>query len=102
MVFAGEKDHIFINLQTIFFVIYIIMNKLARKDIEDIFALTAMQEGMLFHYLKEPESDVYFEQLSLSLVGDINTEIFEQAWNFVVQTNEMLRTMFRWTGRWNW
>ncbi|NIM15414.1 MAG: hypothetical protein GTO45_25850, partial [Candidatus Aminicenantes bacterium] len=72
------------------------MNKLERRNIVDILALTPMQEGMLFHYLKEPESDVYFEQLSLNLVGDIDNEIFEQAWNAVIQGNEMLRTMFRW------
>jgi len=72
------------------------MNKSARKNIEEIIALTTLQEGMLFHYLQEPDSDVYFEQLSLGLTGDINIEIFEQAWNVVIRTNEMLRTMFRW------
>nr|NIR09023.1 non-ribosomal peptide synthetase [Candidatus Aminicenantes bacterium] len=72
------------------------MNKLDGRDIEDILALTPMQEGMLFHYLKEPESDIYFEQLSLNLVGDIDNEIFKQAWNVVIRGNEMLRTMFRW------
>jgi acyl carrier protein len=29
--------------------------KLDKKNIEDILSLTPMQEGMLFHYLKEPE-----------------------------------------------
>jgi len=32
-----------------------------KKGIQDILALTPMQEGMLFHYLKEPEGDLYFE-----------------------------------------
>jgi len=72
------------------------MNKLDRENIEDILALTPLQEGMLYHYLKDPESDLYFEQLSLRLSGDVRIEIFEQAWNFVIRTNEMLRTMFRW------
>jgi amino acid adenylation domain-containing protein len=72
------------------------MNKLERRNIEDIFALTPMQEGMLFHYLKERESGVYFEQLSLGLVGDIDIEMFERAWDIVIRGNEMLRTAFRW------
>ncbi|NIM14289.1 MAG: AMP-binding protein, partial [Candidatus Aminicenantes bacterium] len=72
------------------------MNKLERRNIDDILTLTPMQEGMLFHYLKQPESDLYFEQLSLNLEGDINIEIFKGAWNVVIETNEMLRAVFRW------
>jgi hypothetical protein len=72
------------------------MKKLDKKNIEEILPLTPMQEGMLFHYLKEPESNQYFEQLSLEISGDIDNEIFEKAWNFVIETNEMLRAVFRW------
>ncbi|UCH97632.1 MAG: amino acid adenylation domain-containing protein, partial [Candidatus Aminicenantes bacterium] len=67
-----------------------------KKNIEDIMALTPIQEGMLFHYLKDPESLQYFEQLCLDLSGDVDPGRFEGAWNVVVDTNEMLRTVFRW------
>jgi hypothetical protein len=70
--------------------------KTGRKDIEDIIALTPMQEGMLFHYLEDPGSDYYFEQLNLDISGEIEIDIFEKAWDLVIETNEMLRTMFRW------
>ncbi|UCH95501.1 MAG: amino acid adenylation domain-containing protein [Candidatus Aminicenantes bacterium] len=66
------------------------------KGIEDIIALTPMQEGMLFHYLQDPQSGLYFEQLSLKISGEIHIELFEKAWNFVIKNNEMLRTVFRW------
>ncbi|MCP4215640.1 MAG: AMP-binding protein, partial [bacterium] len=69
---------------------------LSKKNIETILALTPMQEGILFHYLKEPEQHYYFEQLSLEISGHIDTGLFEEAWNVVVETNEMLRTLFRW------
>jgi tyrocidine synthetase-3 len=72
------------------------MHKIDKKNIEDILALTPLQEGMLFHYLKEPQSNYYFEQLSLLMSGKVDPEAFEEAWNFVVKTNEMLRTIFRW------
>ena len=66
------------------------------KNIEDIFALAPMQEGMLAHYLKAPHDHRYFEQLCLKLVGEIDRERFECAWNVVAANNEMLRTLFRW------
>jgi len=51
------------------------MKKLNKENIEDILVLTPMQEGMLFHYLKDLESDYYFEQLTLEIKGDKNGEI---------------------------
>jgi amino acid adenylation domain-containing protein len=70
------------------------MNQMVKKNIEDILVLTPLQEGLLFHYLKEP--DRYFEQLSLEISGEIHNEVFEKAWNFVIEINEMLRAVFRW------
>ncbi|UCH93138.1 MAG: amino acid adenylation domain-containing protein, partial [Candidatus Aminicenantes bacterium] len=73
-----------------------ILNSLNKKNTADIMGLTPMQEAMLFHYLKDPTTDLYVEQLILEISGDIDVNIFEKAWNIVVETNEMLRTVFRW------
>jgi amino acid adenylation domain-containing protein len=70
--------------------------KIDKLNVEDILSLSPMQEGMLFHYLKDPDSEQYFEQLSLSMLGKIDMVIFEKAWDFVTAKNEMLRTLFRW------
>jgi hypothetical protein len=51
---------------------------------------------MLFRYLQEPQGKLYFEQLSLGISGSIDVQVFEKAWNFVIQANGMLRTVFRW------
>jgi amino acid adenylation domain-containing protein len=67
-----------------------------KKNIEDIFALTPMQEGLLFHYLKNPRGLQYHQQLCLVVSGRINREFFAKAWNFVIEKNEMLRAVFRW------
>jgi amino acid adenylation domain-containing protein len=75
-----------------------IVEKLGRDSIEDVMALTPLQEGMLFHYLKEPESDQYFEQLCLEVTGEIEGELLQRAWNEVAAGNEMLRAVFRWRG----
>ncbi|MCP5047481.1 MAG: amino acid adenylation domain-containing protein [bacterium] len=72
------------------------MEKLDKKNIEDILALTPMQEGMLFHYLKDPASPLYFGQLCLDISGQIQTPLFRRAWDVVIENNEMMRTLFRW------
>ncbi|HLP59767.1 MAG TPA: condensation domain-containing protein [Candidatus Deferrimicrobium sp.] len=67
-----------------------------KKNITDILALTPMQEGMLFHYLKSPDSSRYVEQLALQISGEIDLQIITEAWNIVIESNEMLRASFRW------
>ncbi|MGM1050340.1 MAG: condensation domain-containing protein, partial [Bacillota bacterium] len=67
-----------------------------RSNVEDIISLTSMQEGMLFHYLMEPDSPKYHEQISVCLVGNVNPDVLQKAWDFVVKKNEMLRTVYRW------
>lgn len=59
-------------------------------------SLTPMQEGMFFDYLGSPGSSRYFEQLSLTLLGEIDRQAIEAAWNVVIETNEMLRAVYRW------
>ncbi|MCP5052102.1 MAG: amino acid adenylation domain-containing protein [bacterium] len=72
------------------------MRYVDRINIEDILALTPVQVGMMWHYLKNPDSRHYVEQLRLEISGQINRDTFERAWNRVIETNEMLRTHFQW------
>ncbi|MBV9385323.1 MAG: amino acid adenylation domain-containing protein, partial [Chroococcidiopsidaceae cyanobacterium CP_BM_ER_R8_30] len=66
------------------------------KNIEDIYELSPMQHGMLFHTLYAPKSGVYFEQLSCTLYGNLNVSAFKQAWQQVVARYQVLRTSFFW------
>jgi amino acid adenylation domain-containing protein len=70
--------------------------KIDKSNIEDILALTPLQDGMLYQYLINSESDQYFEQLSLSLYGELDIGNMEKAWKYVIKNNQMLRTVFRW------
>ncbi|KWX84307.1 hypothetical protein AMQ83_29345, partial [Paenibacillus riograndensis] len=74
------------------------MKKLDANQVSDIISLSSMQEGMLFHYLKEPGSSLYFEQVSLHIASRVDLSAFEAAWQHVVSSNEMLRAVFRWEG----
>ncbi|MCJ8173437.1 non-ribosomal peptide synthetase, partial [Clostridium botulinum] len=71
-------------------------NKLDKNNIENFMSLTSLQQGMLFHYISDEESNMYHEQLSLTLRGGLKLELLQRAWQFVIDSNEMLRTIFRW------
>ena len=66
------------------------------KNIETLYSLSSLQQGLLFHSLLEPESGVYFEQLSCTLAGTFHPEAFRQAWQKVVDRHAPLRTLFVW------
>ncbi|BAY37781.1 amino acid adenylation domain-containing protein [Nostoc sp. NIES-2111] len=66
------------------------------RNIEDIYPLSPMQEGMLFESLYAPDSQAYFEQLIYTLSGQLNLPAFEQAWQQVVARHSILRTAFVW------
>jgi len=67
--------------------------------IEDIYPLSSMQEGMLFHSLESPESGLYFEQVACTLVGELDVPAFVNAWQRVVDRHPILRTAFVWEKR---
>jgi thioester reductase-like protein/amino acid adenylation domain-containing protein len=70
-----------------------------KKNIEDIYPLSPMQQGLLFHSLYEPKSGVYFNQLSCTLGENLNVSALEQAWQQVVNRHPVLRTAFHWKRR---
>lgn len=71
---------------------------LDKKLVEDILALTPMQEGLLYYYRKSGHSAQYCEHLILQLEGDIQLGRVITAWNVVQEANEALRAVFRWEG----
>ncbi|MDZ8183920.1 MAG: amino acid adenylation domain-containing protein [Nostoc sp. ChiSLP02] len=66
------------------------------QNIEDLYELSPMQQGMLFHTLYAPESEVYFEQLLCILSGKLNFSAFQKAWEQVVARHSVLRSSFYW------
>ncbi len=62
--------------------------------IEDIYPLSPMQEGMLFHSLVDEDSPQYFEQVSYHLAGDLDLGLVEASMNQLVARHPVLRTVF--------
>ncbi|MBN3899198.1 MAG: amino acid adenylation domain-containing protein [Nostoc sp. NOS(2021)] len=66
------------------------------KNIESIYPLSPMQQGMLFHTLYEPESGVYLEQFCLTLSGNLDITVLQQSCVRVVKRHPVLRTLVVW------
>ncbi|MDQ1350870.1 MAG: hypothetical protein QG657_1172, partial [Acidobacteriota bacterium] len=63
-------------------------------DVEDIYTLSPMQEGMLFHALLDPLSHSYFEQTAFRLRGELDIPLVEKSLNELVKRHDVLRTAF--------
>ncbi|HEY2515808.1 MAG TPA: amino acid adenylation domain-containing protein, partial [Polyangiaceae bacterium] len=69
-----------------------------RGPIEDVYPLSPMQEGMLFHALYAPTSGAYFEQISLGIAGDLDERTLAAAFRHLVAAHSALRSTFVWEG----
>ncbi|MEY4580356.1 MAG: hypothetical protein RL701_5059, partial [Pseudomonadota bacterium] len=64
---------------------------------EDLYPLTPMQRGMLFHTLYAPEEGTYVTQLDAAVSG-LDSERFLAAWQSALDRHAILRTGFVWRG----
>ena len=67
------------------------------RNVEDIYALSPLQEGLLFHVLEDPGMGMYLEQ-AVSTVSDLDVPAFVKAWQRVIDHHPVLRTSFHWEG----
>ncbi|NMP12235.1 non-ribosomal peptide synthetase, partial [Paenibacillus polymyxa] len=63
-------------------------------ELENVYALSPMQKGMLFHSLMEPDSGAYFQQASFDQKGSFDVAIFRKSLDLLTQRHEALRTNF--------
>ncbi|MBC8999815.1 non-ribosomal peptide synthase/polyketide synthase [Pseudomonas sp. N40(2020)] len=66
-------------------------------QIADVYPLSAMQQGMLFHSLYEQATGDYINQVRLDVEG-LDPQRFQQAWQAAVDNHDILRTSFVWQG----
>ncbi|MET0400296.1 MAG: condensation domain-containing protein, partial [Longimicrobiaceae bacterium] len=70
----------------------------SERGVEDVYPLTPMQEGMLFHTLDEQGQGTYVGQMVVSLRGPLDAAAFARAWQGTVERHPALRTRFEWDG----
>lgn len=66
----------------------------APDNLADVYPLSPMQEGMLFHTLHEKTRTAYFQQFSFTVAGALDAAAFEASWNELVGRHAVLRTAF--------
>ncbi|SDZ66221.1 non-ribosomal peptide synthetase [Pseudomonas sp. NFIX28] len=66
-------------------------------QIEDIYPLSPMQQGMLFHTLYQQAAGDYINQLRVDVEG-LDPERFQQAWQAALDSHDILRSSFIWQG----
>lgn len=64
--------------------------------IADIYRLSPLQQGLLFHSRYAPESRLYCQQKVLTLQGTLDKTAFKQAWRTVVNRHQSLKAAFVW------
>ncbi|WP_025715726.1 non-ribosomal peptide synthetase [Paenibacillus sp. 1-18] len=65
-----------------------------KSNIQDMYELTPMQKGILYHSMKDDQQNSYYVQGYAQLEGTINPHILEKGFNFVIQKHDVLRTAF--------
>jgi amino acid adenylation domain-containing protein/non-ribosomal peptide synthase protein (TIGR01720 family) len=69
-----------------------------RRGIEDVYPLSPMQAGLLFHSLYAPQGGLYVEQVKNLFRGALDVGALRTAWERVQERHAILRSSFRWEG----
>ncbi|SFV33371.1 natural product biosynthesis luciferase-like monooxygenase domain-containing protein [Hyphomicrobium facile] len=64
--------------------------------VEDLYPLSPLQQGMLFHHLEAQIPGVDVEQLEVEINEPIDANLLARAWAIVAAQHSILRTRFSW------
>ncbi len=67
------------------------------RIIQDIYKLSPMQEGILFHAVSN-RSETYFQQCAFDISGKLDIDLLENCFNEIVKRYDILRTVFVYEG----
>ncbi|WP_144931527.1 MULTISPECIES: non-ribosomal peptide synthase/polyketide synthase, partial [unclassified Pseudomonas] len=67
-------------------------------NVQDIYALAPLQEGILYHHLAAEQGDPYVLQVMFGFDSRERLQAFAQALQSVVSRNDILRTSMAWQG----
>jgi amino acid adenylation domain-containing protein/non-ribosomal peptide synthase protein (TIGR01720 family) len=67
-------------------------------EVKNIYPLSPLQEGMLFHSLYEANEPAYVIQMTMNLIGQLDVRLFTEAWNQLVERHPQLSISLWWKG----
>lgn len=67
-------------------------------NVEDIYELSPLQQGMLLHTMQDSSGDMYLGQDVYIVDGPLDTDLLIEAWQQVFADHPALRTSFQWEG----
>ncbi|MEM8909488.1 MAG: condensation domain-containing protein, partial [Bacteroidota bacterium] len=65
-----------------------------QANLQDLYRLSPMQEGILFHSLYNETSSAYTEQFTFDFPEGVGLTAFESSWKYIVENHDILRTSF--------
>ena len=65
-------------------------------SVEDIYSLSPMQQGLLFHSVYAQAAGMYFVQISCRIRGPLDVPCLRRAWQTIIDRHSVLRTSFVW------
>ncbi|MGY2372553.1 amino acid adenylation domain-containing protein [Pseudomonas sp. SDO5201_S390] len=67
-------------------------------NVQDIYPLAPLQEGILYHHISAEQGDLYIQQGQLAFESLARLQAFAQALQQVIDRHDVLRTGFVWEG----
>ncbi|MFD5843281.1 alpha/beta fold hydrolase [Streptomyces chartreusis] len=71
---------------------------MSTRNVDDVYELSPLQQGMLLHSLHDGAADMYFSQHTYTVEGPFDLDALVRAWHRVVEAHPALRTSFHWEG----
>lgn len=65
-------------------------------NVEDIYELSPLQQGIFLHSQHDGASDMYLAQQTYTVTGSLDPELLVRAWQAVIAAHPVLRTSFHW------
>lgn len=70
-----------------------------RKNLETIYPLAPLQEGILFHCLTAPDTGTYMPQIAFHLQGPLDGAALKSCWKEMIDRHQLLRAGVHWEER---
>ncbi|MFE4201638.1 gramicidin S non-ribosomal peptide synthetase GrsB [Aneurinibacillus aneurinilyticus] len=70
------------------------MSTFKKEHVQDMYRLTPMQEGMLFHALLDKEKNAHLVQMSIAIEGTVDVELLSKSLNVLIDRYDVFRTTF--------